>query len=151
MRNTPLSRTWLFFSRSCRYIAVVITALGCAAALSSCGKTKPEQASSGLSAEAAAGKRLFEAKCSGCHTTNGRASSGPTMRGLAGSQVALTDGRTVTADDTYLLRAIQAPSADVVRGYPKSVMETATPPGSVTDADAQRMVDYIKTLTRDAK
>ncbi len=75
---------------------------------------------------AARGERLFTADgCSGCHSLDGSAGAGPTVKGLAGSTVSLGDGRTVTADDAYLERSITDPDAETVEGYRKGVMPAA--------------------------
>ena len=94
---------------------------------------------------AAAGKTLAAAQCMGCHSTDGSSKSGPTWKGLAGSQVTSSDGHTVTADDAYLLRAIQDPGAEIVKGYPDT-MKLAVSKGSISDDDAKALVAYIKTL-----
>lgn len=69
----------------------------------------------------AAGKRgLVLAKdsgCQACHTANGKNSTGPTWKDLAGSKVKLDGGKTVVANDSYLARAITDPKSQVVSGY----------------------------------
>ncbi len=73
------------------------------------------------------GKELYVADgCSGCHSLDGTRMTGPSWRGLAGSRVTLSDGRTLTADDAYLRRHIIEPNALTVRGYPADVMAEAT-------------------------
>ncbi len=75
---------------------------------------------------AARGKELFTTYgCSGCHSLTGAAGAGPTMKGLAGSSVQLSDGRTVTADDAYLTKATADPDAEIVKGYGQGVMSAA--------------------------
>jgi len=89
------------------------------------------------------GRRLaLDSGCAACHGSNGEGGVGPTWVGLYGSTVTLEDGSTVTADDAYLFEAIRDPSAKKVKGY--SVM----PPNSLSDAEVQAIVDYIKTLTK---
>jgi cytochrome c oxidase subunit 2 len=47
------------------------------------------------------GERLANQRgCLACHSTDGSGRTGPTWQGLAGSQVRLSDGSMVTADDT---------------------------------------------------
>src|SRR5271167_209928 len=46
----------------------------------------------------ARGRELYQADgCSGCHSLDGTRGTGPSWKGLAGSQVKLSDGRTLTA------------------------------------------------------
>ena len=96
---------------------------------------------------AARGEALATSKgCRSCHTTNGSPSVGPTWKGLAGSQVTLADGSTVTADDQYLLAAIEDPDKQIVKGFRAGVMSGTIPKGSISSADAKALVAYIKTL-----
>jgi cytochrome c551/c552 len=63
--------------------------------------------------------------CVGCHTADGNTAAGPTWKGLAGSQVKLITGSTVTADDAYLRESIVNPDAKIVEGYGPGVMGPA--------------------------
>lgn len=95
----------------------------------------------------AAGKKYAaHYNCEGCHTINGQKSTGPTWKGLAGSKVHQTDGTTVTATDSYLIRIITDPSTAKVEGYDSGVMAEVIAPGEVSDAQARAIVAYIKTL-----
>ena len=97
--------------------------------------------------QVAQGKALSTSQgCSSCHTVDGSASVGPTWKGLAGSSVKLTDGKTVTADDAYLLTAIENPDKQIVSGYRPGVMSGTIPPGSVSATNARALVAYIKSL-----
>jgi cytochrome c2 len=96
---------------------------------------------------AAQGARLFAAdSCSSCHSLDGTRGVGPTIKGLAGSKVVLSDGRTVTADDAYLARSITTPDAEIVKGYQKGIMSAAVASfglnGKPQDVDA--LVAFIK-------
>lgn len=95
---------------------------------------------------AAAGKELVSASCLGCHSTDGSRRAGPSLKGLAGSQVELTDGTTVTADDAYLKTSITDADAQIVKGFSKGIMSSAVKPGKYTDEEAAKMVAYIKTI-----
>jgi cytochrome c oxidase subunit 2 len=60
------------------------------------------------------GRQIYAASgCSACHGTP----RAPSLAGLAGSQVRLADGCTVTADDQYLRDAILLPNKQVAAGY----------------------------------
>jgi cytochrome c2 len=97
--------------------------------------------------DAAKGKSLFTSLgCGSCHSIDGSAGVGPTVKGLFGSKVQLTNGKTVTADDTYLLEAIEDPDAEIVKGYQPGIMSGVIKPHQVAEADARDLVAYIKTL-----
>jgi hypothetical protein len=106
--------------------AVAVGVLACLA--SGCGGA-PRQAATAPGASAAQGspvargRDLYSADgCAGCHSLDGTRLNGPTWKGLAGSRVRLSDGRTVVADDAYLARHIVEPNAFTVQGYPGEVM-----------------------------
>jgi cytochrome c oxidase subunit 2 len=80
--------------------------------------------------------------CGGCHSIDGSKLVGPTWRGLFGSQVKLSDGSVVTADEAYLIESIAKPSAKVVDGFPDHVM----PIFNLTDAQIKNIASYIETL-----
>ncbi len=80
--------------------------------------------------------------CGGCHSIDGTKMTGPTWRGLYQSQVPLSDGRTVTADQAYLTESIKDPNAKIVAGFPANVM----PHFDLTDQQIADIVAYIETL-----
>jgi cytochrome c oxidase subunit 2 len=90
-----------------------------------------------------AGKALVAQNgCAACHSIDGSKLVGPTWRGLFGSQVKLTNGKVVTADEAYLIESIAKPSAKVVDGFPDGVM----PIFNLTDSQINNIVSYIETL-----
>jgi cytochrome c oxidase subunit II len=94
------------------------------------------------------GERLFQIRgCVACHNVSPEA-TGPTMApslwGVYGHEVRLTDGSTVIADDNYLRRSILNPNADIVVGYTPGVMPSFA--GSLTEVQVDALIDYIKTL-----
>lgn len=95
----------------------------------------------------AKGKALVaKLSCQGCHTIDGTKSTGPTWKGLAGSRVHLTDGTTVIATDSYLVGVITDASTLKVEGYDPAIMSSMVPPGAVSQAQAEAIVAYIKTV-----
>jgi mono/diheme cytochrome c family protein len=84
--------------------------------------------------------------CQGCHSIDGSASSGPTLKAIFNAMVPLTNGQSVKADEQYLLESILDADKQIVKGYQPGVMSAVVPPGSVTQEQAQDLVDYIKTL-----
>lgn len=123
-------------------MALVLSLTGAVAA---CGGDGGDQV---LSGAAARGAELVETRgCLSCHSTDGSRGAGPTWEGLAGSRVELADGRTVVADEEYLLRSVLEPDADTVAGFPPGLMASAVRPGSLSDDEARAIVAYLQTLS----
>jgi cytochrome c oxidase subunit 2 len=90
------------------------------------------------------GEELLEhAGCLTCHTIDGTAKIGPTLKGLYGHSVTLSDGSTVTADDNYIRESILEPNAKIVKGFPP-IMPTFK--GTLKDEDITAVIAYLKTL-----
>jgi len=82
--------------------------------------------------------------CLNCHSTDGTEKTGPTWQHLYQSEVELTEGSNVVADDNYLKTAIVNPNLQVVKGYPANVMPNF---GDLLDQTAvESLVAYIITL-----
>jgi cytochrome c oxidase subunit 2 len=91
----------------------------------------------------AAGQRLFQQYgCATCHHADGTG-QGPSLVGVYGHPVRLSDGQTVTADDAYVRESILNPAARIVSGY-KPVM----PPmqGQLSEEQILDMIAYIRLL-----
>ncbi len=86
------------------------------------------------------GRVVAESKvCLVCHSIDGSASIGPTWKGIMGRSEKMTDGSTVIVDDDYLRESILQPNAKIVEGYAPSM-----PPVSLTDAELEALISYIK-------
>jgi cytochrome c2 len=95
----------------------------------------------------ARGKTLYTADgCAACHSLTGAAGAGPSLKGIAGSQVALTNGSTVTADDAYLEQSITNADAKIVKGYGAGMMTAAIQSFNLaaTPDDIRALIAYIK-------
>ena len=127
---------------SLRSGGVVASVVLTAALLGACADKSSGLDTSTFTEQQKAGLRLAQnSGCAACHGTNFDGGIGPTFVGLAGSQVELDDGTTVTADDAYLTEAIKDPAAKKVKGY--SVL---MPANSLSDADVASLVEFIKAL-----
>lgn len=79
--------------------------------------------------------------CFACHGDGGMNGVAATWKGLYGSQVALGDGTSVTADEAYLTESITAPSAKISAGA------TLAMPANRLDAEQiAAVIDYIEEL-----
>lgn len=82
--------------------------------------------------------------CVACHATDRKRTVGPGWGGLAGHEVELADGTTVTADEAYLIRSIRQPDAQTVAGYPPHVMPSYD--ALIDEADMKAIVAYLRSL-----
>jgi cytochrome c oxidase subunit 2 len=92
-----------------------------------------------------AGEKLFtDYTCVTCHLPDGKG-RGPSLLGVAGSTVALSDGRKVVADDNYLRESIVNSQAKVVAGY-QPIMPVFQ--GMIGEEQVMQLIAYIKSLKK---
>jgi cytochrome c oxidase subunit 2 len=116
----------------------MVMAFGAAA----CGSDGGSDAGPSLPPAAENGRRLAQSSgCAGCHGQDFEGGAGPALVGLAGSEVLLTDGTTVIADDAYLTTAISDPAAQLVDGYTLKM-----PANDLSEAEVADIVAFINTL-----
>ena len=116
-----------------------------AAYVARCAASTDKTACPGIAASGGGGKGLYASLgCQGCHSLDGSKSTGPTFKGLFASKVKLTNGQTVTSDEAYLLESILDPDKLIVQGYQPGVMSAVIKKGQVSEADAKKLVDFIK-------
>ena len=124
------NKLWLKFS-----VVALVAILG---ACSSSSSSAPVD----LSPEAAAGREIsINAGCASCHGADGNGNVGPKWTGLADSQVTLSDGTVVSADDDYLYTSIKEPGAMKRRGA-VGIM----PSNKLTDQEIASIIAYIRAL-----
>lgn len=83
--------------------------------------------------------------CTGCHSLDGSRLAGPSFKGLYGSErTVLVDGeeKTVTADDDYIKRSILEPNVEIVKSFPKNVMQSYEK--TLSEEDIEAIIDYLK-------
>jgi len=93
---------------------------------------------------AVAGRQLYESLgCVSCHGASGEGGRGPTLIGLFGRQVFLSNGQTITADESYIRESIENPQAKLVTGF-GPIMPTFQ--GQVSPEQLIQMMAFIKSL-----
>jgi cytochrome c2 len=92
------------------------------------------------------GKLYVSLGCQSCHSLDGSKNTGPTFKGLYGSKVKLTGGKTVTANMAYLIESIINPDKQIVQSYSPGIMSATIKPHSVSLANAKALVQFIKSL-----
>lgn len=81
--------------------------------------------------------------CFGCHSPVGATLVGPTWKGLFGSQVQLSNGTTVTADEAFIRDSILNSQAAIVAGFESA---SAMPSYSFTEEELANIIAYIMSL-----
>jgi len=91
------------------------------------------------------GAQLIQEKgCLACHSLDGSAKVGPSLKGLLNRKVTvMTAGkeRTITVDDGYIIRSIKDPAADIAKGFPPIM-----PAMPMSDDEMHEIVEHLKTL-----
>jgi cytochrome c oxidase subunit 2 len=85
--------------------------------------------------------------CNACHSSDGSKIIGPSYLNLFGEQqVVIRDGKEVTlkVDEEYIKRAIYDPNYEIVKGYPKGLMQSYK--NSLSDSDIAKIIEYLKSL-----
>ena len=80
--------------------------------------------------------------CMACHSTDGSVKIGPSFKGLYGSVVTLSDGKTVHADTDYLKQSILQPNAEVVKGFPEKIMPSFD--GIISEKQLSDIIAFIE-------
>ena len=118
--------------------AGLLVTVGLATCSASCA-SEPKLA---LSASAQEGKTLYDTNgCASCHGSNGAGGVGPALAGIAGTNVALSDGSSVLADRAYLIDSILQPQAQLVDGY-----NIKMPQNQLTATQADLVAQFIEEL-----
>ncbi len=92
---------------------------------------------------ASAGEKSFQQYgCSMCHRAD-VAGRGPNLIGVFGRRVLLDDGRTITADESYVRESILNPGVKIVSGF-KNIMPTFE--GILSEEEVIGLVSYVKAL-----
>lgn len=90
------------------------------------------------------GRELYTMRgCIACHTLDGNPSTGPTFKGLFGSDQKMASGETVTADENYIQESILDPMAKVRAGF-----QPVMPPfaGQLSEKEIEGLIAFIKSL-----
>jgi len=80
--------------------------------------------------------------CSGCHSLDGSARIGPTLKGIWGRKVTVLTGgaeRSISVDEEYLRRSMLEPNADLVKGFPPVM-----PAVALKGDEIKAIVEYLK-------
>ena len=94
---------------------------------------------------ATSGQQLFQTLgCASCHGNNGEGGRGPALLGVFNSNVQLSTGQTVRADEGYLRESILNPQAKLVSGF-GPIMPTFQ--GVVNEEQIVQLLSYLKSMS----
>ena len=82
--------------------------------------------------------------CANCHSIDGSKKIGPSWKGIAGSNVLLSDGSSVVADNTYLTTSIVNPNFQIVSGFRANLMPSFA--NTLDQTEVEALVTYIQSL-----
>src|SRR5437879_3129621 len=91
------------------------------------------------------GQQLYQSLgCVSCHGANAEGGRGPALLGVYGSNVVLSGGQSVTADEAYIRESILNPQAKIVAGF-GPIMPSFQ--GQVNEEQLLQLVAYINFLS----
>lgn len=92
------------------------------------------------------GERIYKINCSGCHSRDDQAGTGPGFGNLWGKgEESLINGEKVKVDEEYILNSIWYPGMHVVDGYgPVSKMNSFK--NKLTQEDVNQVIAFLKYL-----
>ncbi len=83
-----------------------------------CDSGNASNSSNDKAGDKVAGEKVYNTKgCNGCHSTDGSQRTGPSFKGIWGTEVELEGGKKVKVDQAYVTRSIKEPGTDVVKGF----------------------------------
>lgn len=90
------------------------------------------------------GQRVYQVRCTACHTLTDKMNVGPGFKGVFGKSGKLDSGESYVVDENYIRESILNPSAKVVAGFPKGVMPTFA--GQLNEQELMGLIEYLKTV-----
>ena len=82
--------------------------------------------------------------CNTCHSIDGTQETGPSFKGIWGSEVIHEVNDPVNLDENYIRESILYPQMNIVKGFPNGNMPTFK--GLIRDREIEGIIEYIKEL-----
>lgn len=97
-----------------------------------------------LSPEEAGAKVFKEKGCNSCHTIDGSALIGPSLKGLFARTSEFEDGSSAKVDENYINESVMAPQKKIVKGFAQVPMIAFE--GRIDEKEMNALIAYLKTL-----
>lgn len=92
-----------------------------------------------------AGQKVFKNNgCNSCHSIDGSALVGPSLKGLFARKAELEDGSSQDVDENYIRESIFMPQAKIAKGYAQVPMTSFQ--GRINEEEMANLIAYLKTL-----
>jgi cytochrome c oxidase subunit II len=91
-----------------------------------------------------AGKIVYAKRCATCHSVDGGKNTGPTWKGVWGTDVPIVGGGTVKYDENYTRESILNPAAKIHQGYANQMPSFA---GQLSETEILGVIAYIRDLS----
>jgi cytochrome c oxidase subunit 2 len=91
-----------------------------------------------------AGKIVYAKRCATCHSVDGGKNTGPTWKGVWGTDVPLVGGGTVKYDENYTRESILNPAAKIHQGYANQMPSFA---GQLSETEILGIIAYLRDLS----
>jgi cytochrome c oxidase subunit 2 len=90
------------------------------------------------------GRRLLDGlRCTQCHDTGEESTAAPSLVGLFGSEVVLTDGSRATADAAFVRHSILAPAERIAAGYEPTMPSYE---GQIEPEEIMQITAYLRSI-----
>jgi cytochrome c oxidase subunit 2 len=90
------------------------------------------------------GRRLYVTHgCAGCHSTDGTAKTGPSLKGIWGDTHRFSNASPTRVDENYVRESIVYPEAKVLEGYEDKMNSYQ---GQLTDEEIGYLIKFIQSL-----
>ena len=93
---------------------------------------------------AAEGEKIYKQKnCNTCHSVDGSPMTGPSFKGIWGTQQALNDGTSVLVDENFVRESIVNPQAKIAKGFGPLMPSYQ---GLVAKSEMEALFTYLKSI-----
>lgn len=91
------------------------------------------------------GRKLYQIHCSGCHSNDGTAKTGPSFYQIWGETHKFTNSADTVVDDNYIRQSVLEPQSQIVEGF-QNATKMPSFKGKLGDEQIEWITAYIRSL-----